>query len=437
MNRRRLAGLVLVGGIVGIVLGLSKYHAAVIGGGYDFTGSGRFAWSFALMALLALSSYAVGLPDAPRTARGALATGLGAGVLGAVGMSTVQFFTGDALLPRFVVFGSALLLVPLGLLAWWVSGASARDPGGDLVVLVAESDEERLLVDDLVAGRFERAARLTLTLRPADVTPGHLRERFAAVGGTVLVLSRTAQLDERVVVEAGDLHEHGVRVRTLAQFYEEWLGKLPVGELERMSLMFDIGEVHATMYGRLKRLMDLALALVGAVPLVLVTPFVFLANLAGNRGPLFYRQTRVGKNDRQFDIVKLRTMRPSTGPTEWTASNDPRITPFGGFLRKTHLDELPQVWNVLKGDLSIVGPRPEQPRYVAELSEKLPFYHLRHLVQPGITGWAQVKYPYGASEQDALEKLQYEFFYLRHQSLRLDARIVLRTLRSVVRSGGR
>jgi lipopolysaccharide/colanic/teichoic acid biosynthesis glycosyltransferase len=121
---------------------------------------------------------------------------------------------------------------------------------------------------------------------------------------------------------------------------------------------------------------------------------------------------------------------------DWTTVDDPRITRFGRVLRRTHVDELPQVLNILRGDLSLVGPRPEQPHYVEELVRKLPFYDLRHLVRPGLTGWAQVKYGYAGSESEALEKLQYEFWYLRHQSLRTDARIVGRTLRSVFGSHG-
>jgi lipopolysaccharide/colanic/teichoic acid biosynthesis glycosyltransferase len=155
---------------------------------------------------------------------------------------------------------------------------------------------------------------------------------------------------------------------------------------------------------------------------------------------LFYRQTRVGKGGEQFEILKFRTMTAGVGdsaPTEWTREDDPRITPFGRLLRRSHLDELPQVVNILRGDLAVVGPRPEQPRYVAELVEKLPFYDLRHLVRPGLTGWAQVKYGYAGDEADAMEKLQYEFYYLRRQSLRLDARIMGRTIRSVLGGEGR
>jgi lipopolysaccharide/colanic/teichoic acid biosynthesis glycosyltransferase len=233
------------------------------------------------------------------------------------------------------------------------------------------------------------------------------------------------------------VHSRGARIRTLSLFYDEWLGKLPLSELERIALLFDINEIHRPVYARMKRFLDISLGLLGVPPLLVVIPFVAVANLAGNRGPLFFHQERVGKDGVVFTIHKFRTMRPTTGPTDWTTADDARLTKVGGTLRKLHLDELPQVWNVLRRELSIVGPRPEQPRYVAQLSEVIPFYDTRHLVRPGITGWAQVKYDYGASELDALEKLQYEFYYLRHQSLGLDLRIIGRTLRSIVGRQGR
>ena len=201
--------------------------------------------------------------------------------------------------------------------------------------------------------------------------------------------------------------------------------------------MFDVGEMHRARYGRMKRVLDVVVGAVGVAALAVVTPLVAVGNLLGNRGPLLYRQPRVGKNGRSFSILKFRTMTPGPPSGEWTAENDPRITPFGAWLRRSHLDELPQVVNILRGHLSLVGPRPEQPHYVEMLEAKLPFYRLRHLVRPGLTGWAQVKYPYGSSDADALEKLQYEFFYLRHQGLALDARIIGRTVRSVLGRGGR
>jgi lipopolysaccharide/colanic/teichoic acid biosynthesis glycosyltransferase len=181
-------------------------------------------------------------------------------------------------------------------------------------------------------------------------------------------------------------------------------------------------------------------AVIACAVLLVVAPLVALANAVANRGPLLYRQERVGRFGKPFSILKLRTMTPGGGGAlvdEWTRPDDPRITPFGRFLRRTHLDELPQVVNILRGDLSVVGPRPEQPGYVAELTEKLPFYGLRHLVRPGLTGWAQVLYGYAGDEADALEKLQYEFFYLRRQGLALDLRVVARTLRTVFGSQGR
>jgi lipopolysaccharide/colanic/teichoic acid biosynthesis glycosyltransferase len=191
-----------------------------------------------------------------------------------------------------------------------------------------------------------------------------------------------------------------------------------------------------------KRVVDVVVGLILVVPLLVTLAITVVGNLAGNRGPLLYRQPRVGKGGVEFTIYKLRTMRPggsADATSDWTARDDPRVTPFGRVLRRTHLDELPQVLNIVRGDLSIVGPRPEQPRYVHELTDKLPFYGLRHLVRPGLTGWAQVKYGYAGNDADALEKLQYEFFYLRRQSLVLDLRIIGRTARSVVggEGGGR
>jgi lipopolysaccharide/colanic/teichoic acid biosynthesis glycosyltransferase len=298
-------------------------------------------------------------------------------------------------------------------------------------------------LDVELTGAAEAAAVLVATSEPDQVLAvgrrRPLEDLVHSTRGTVLVLDRSAQDQPSIVSQAAVLHGEGVRVRTLSLFYEEWLGKLPITELERVSMMFDIGEVHRQRYTRLKRVVDVVLGALGTIGLALLVPIVLVANRFGNRGPLLYRQTRVGKGGHEFEILKFRTMRPATSTvsTEWTDTDDPRITRFGHVLRRSHLDELPQVVNILRGELSIVGPRPEQPRYVADLSEKLPFYGMRHLVRPGLTGWAQVKYGYAGDERDALEKLQYEFFYLRRQSLSLDLRIVVRTVRSVVGGDGR
>jgi lipopolysaccharide/colanic/teichoic acid biosynthesis glycosyltransferase len=439
---RRAARLLLYVGAAIVVLALGKYHAAYIGH-YDFTNSFRFAWSLVYIGLLCLAAYAVGLPELAR-GRSALVSALAASAVAAVAISLVQLLVGSSLLPRFVVLGAAIILVPWDTAcAMLATGGRERAEERDRIVAVVSLEEADALRVDLGQAP-ERNAAIVDDLRVTEARSDQPRQRplvesVVRNAASVVVLDREAQNDESIVGQAAALHEAGVRVRTLTLFYDEWLGKLPVWELERVSLMFDIGELHRARYGRLKRLFDIAVALIGVVALVVAVPIVLVGDVIANRGPLFYRQERVGKNGTTFRILKFRTMRPDghTLPNEWTTEDDPRITPFGHLMRRTHLDELPQVVNVLRADLSIVGPRPEQPRYVQELTGKIPFYDLRHRVRPGLTGWAQVKYGYAGTEDDALQKLQYEFFYLRHQSLALDARILGRTVRSVARRGGR
>ena len=219
-------------------------------------------------------------------------------------------------------------------------------------------------------------------------------------------------------------------------FYDEWLGKLPLSELERVSLMFDIGEIHRARYGRLKRLLDLVVGRLGAIPMALCIPFVAVGNLFGNRGPIFYTTGRVGKNGEPFTILKFRTMRPGDRASEWTQADDPRITRFGRGCASRTSTSSPR-WSTSCGATWPSSARGPSSPSTSTSSPKIPFYDLRHLVRPGLTGWAQVKYAYGASELDAMEKLQYEFFYLRHQGLSLDLRIVGRTVRSVIGRRGR
>jgi lipopolysaccharide/colanic/teichoic acid biosynthesis glycosyltransferase len=423
----------------GAVVALSKLHATA--NAYDYSQSSRLAWSLSYATVLAVAAYAVGLPDAV-TPRRAILSSVAAVGLGAGAVSLLQLIVGDALLPRFVVFGAAAVLVPaFTALAAVSSRSHTRAERRARVLFVGpDEDAENLRCDIALAP--ERRAIVAGHLRVPEgdaLEPDLLRRTASEVAATVVVLSRHAQQDERLVHQAAALHESGVRVRTLSLFYEQWLGKLPVSELERVSLLFDISELHRVEYLRVKRLLDVALALAGMVALAAVVPFVVAGNILANQGPILYRQLRVGKGGVAFSILKFRTMTPQHGhlPNEWTAEDDPRITPFGRVLRKSHIDELPQMINILRGDLSVVGPRPEQPTYVDELVTKLPFYALRHLVRPGLTGWAQVKYGYAGTESDALEKLQYDFYYLRHQSLRFDLRIIGRTLRSVVGRRGR
>jgi len=438
---RRIARPLLYLGTVAVVVGFGRIHAQFIGK-YYFHSSARLPWAFGYAVLLCFAAYGMGLPDLTRSRRSTLGAAVGAVGAAAVGISVVQLVFGSLLLPRFVVAASALTLV----VWYWVCARLAmagRDRAElrDRVVAVVSVEEAEALRSDLALAP-ERPATLVAALTPPEacsVGPQSKPLLEAALIGraSLIVLDRGAQADESIVAQAAALHENGIRVRTLSLFYDEWLGKLPLSELERVSLMFDIGELHRSRYGRVKRLADALLGLAGLVVLIPVTALVIVGNLIANRGPLFYHQARLGKNGHRFEMVKFRTMRGEDRTTAWTELDDPRVTPFGRWLRRTHVDELPQVLNVLRGDLSIVGPRPEQPKYVAELREKIPFYDLRQRVRPGLTGWAQVKYPYAASEMDAMEKLQYEFYYLRHQDLTLDLRIVGRTLRSVLGRQGR
>lgn len=439
MKGTRRVIMILAPVVVVIVVG--ELHAHLIGH-YPFTGTRRFLWTLAYIALLEFFTYVTGAMDIQRTQAGALWAAVGAAAGGAVAISLIQLAVGSLLLPRVVVGGTALVLLPL-YLAVAHSARRAQSSGAreDRVLAVVGPDEAAALDAD-IRRNPERSVRLVRVLQPSCAVtrtePGFdLAKEAAEARATVIVLDRDAQADEAVVAQAALLHGLGLRIRSLTVFYDEWLGKLPVAELERISLMFDIQELHAPAYARTKRIIDIVSALVGMVLLAVAVPIVWIADRVGNRGPLIFRQTRVGKGGRTFTILKFRTMPPERSDSEWTVVDDPRLGVLTRWMRRLHIDELPQVINILRGELSLVGPRPEQPRYVAELAQKIPFYDVRHLVIPGVTGWAQVKFPYGASVQDALEKLQYEFFYLRHQGPVLDARILARTLRTLAAFKGR
>jgi lipopolysaccharide/colanic/teichoic acid biosynthesis glycosyltransferase len=423
-------------GITVVVLGLAKAHAAFVGA-YDLTESSRFAWVLFYIGATWLVAYGLGLPDR-ETAAQARRYSVLASVLAPLLIAIMQLALGTALIPRFVIG----LSVPLFCLVF-IASSNVRRHGWhaasqrDRVFAILDEEDVEVLRADL-AGPLRRAASLVgaLSIGDLQLDPG-LAHHLDSTDATVLVLGRQALVDFDLVREAAAAHEGGMRVRTLRDFYEEWVGKVPLGELQRSMLLFDIGELHRPTYERASRLVDLLAGVVGLVALALVVPAVAVGNVFGNRGGLFFKQPRIGRGEQEFEILKFRSMVPGSSTGQWTQPDDMRVTRFGRFLRLTHIDELPQVLNILRGDLSVVGPRPEQPRYVEELAATIPFYRLRHLVRPGLTGWAQVNYLYGADEKDALQKLQYEFWYLRHQTIALDLRIIARTMRSVLGFQGR
>jgi len=227
----------------------------------------------------------------------------------------------------------------------------------------------------------------------------------------------------------------GVRVEDATTTYERLTGKILVDDLKPSWLIFSDGFRASRVTRSIKRMLDLALSIVGcalAAPLMALTA---LAVKLDSKGPALYSQERVGENGRTFTLYKFRSMRTDAeqaGRPVWASDKDDRVTRVGRFIRLTRLDELPQLWNVLKGDMSFVGPRPERPFFVEQLARDIPFYMERHAVKPGVTGWAQVKYRYGSSIEDAMEKLRYDLYYIKHLSVVFDLTIVLDTVKVIL-----
>jgi exopolysaccharide biosynthesis polyprenyl glycosylphosphotransferase len=223
----------------------------------------------------------------------------------------------------------------------------------------------------------------------------------------------------------------GVHVEPMPVVYERLTGRVPVQHIGlNWALAAPVGNPPSQLWQLTKRAVDLAFAAAGGLVFGAALPFVALAIWLEDRGPVFYRQVRCGQGGRPFEIIKFRSMvkdAEAGGRPVWAAEEDPRVTRVGAFLRRTRLDELPQVINVFRGEMSIVGPRPERPELVAELEAVIPFYRARLAVRPGVTGWAQVNYGYGRSVEDALIKLQYDLYYIKHQSLWLDLQVIWRT----------
>lgn len=223
----------------------------------------------------------------------------------------------------------------------------------------------------------------------------------------------------------------GVEVLEEARVHEEITGRIPVEDLRPSSLIFSDGFAQGPSRRLMKRVFDILISATGLLVSAPITIATAIAIRIESPGPIFYGQRRVGLMGKEFMVWKFRSMRQDAeadGKPRFASVNDDRITRVGRFLRKTRIDEIPQMWNVLLGDMSFVGPRPERRFFVDQLRERIPFYDLRHVVKPGITGWAQVRYRYGAGELDAMRKLRYDMFYVKHQSILLDLRIILETV---------
>jgi len=232
------------------------------------------------------------------------------------------------------------------------------------------------------------------------------------------------------------LLENGYIIREYTQVYETLTQRIPVQYVSRdFYRYFPFSRSNQNhFYKIIVRFFEIIISLIGIMVGAALLPIVFIGNLIGNQGKLFYTQERVGKNGKVFKILKFRTMIKNAEKegAVFTTSHDSRVTPFGKILRKSRIDEFPQFYNVLKGEMAVIGPRPERPYFVNEIAEVMPFYETRHVIKPGLTGWAQVNYSYGESIEDSLIKLQYDLYYIKHRSLFLDFNILFKTLSTVL-----
>ena len=306
-----------------------------------------------------------------------------------------------------------------------------------------------------VLGTGDRAQRLVQGLRQNPELGVEVASWTGKLEGAVTLESVAAHLMEvchekkvhRVIVAMPDrrgsipmdelleLRTRGVKIEEATSWLERMSGKIEVENLYPSWLIFNAGFRRDATFVAMRRVISVMVSLVGLTLSLPLIPFIVLAIRLDSRGPIFYTQTRVGKAGKIFSVVKFRTMRQDAeaknGP-QWAGNNDPRITRIGRLLRSSRLDEIPQLWCVLKGDMAFVGPRPERPEFVEWLSKEIPYYRVRQMVRPGLTGWAQVKYKYGSTVEDAREKLQYDLYYMKNASLGLDLVIMFLTVKTVL-----
>lgn len=329
-------------------------------------------------------------------------------------------------------------------------------------LFVRTVDEHVFRRNTLVYGAGERASSISEIRRRADRRGFKVVARVAAMGDTIVdgqaALGSDGKSIADVALESGaeeivvamddrrgnlpirellDARLKGIDVIDLLEFLERETGKIRVDLVSPGWLIFSPGFRRSRLRQYAKRALDIAVA---GTLLLVSWPIMLIVALAikiedGLSAPVLYKQLRVGQNSVTFNVLKFRSMREDAekdGKAVWASRNDDRITRVGNFIRNVRLDELPQVFNVLAGQMSIVGPRPERPHFVSELEDKIPYYSERHVVKPGVTGWAQLKYSYGASEEDAVEKLQYDLYYIKNQTILLDILIILQTVEVVL-----
>ena len=269
---------------------------------------------------------------------------------------------------------------------------------------------------------------------------GHLMEVVHKQKVHRVIVAMTDRRGTIPMRELLNLRMEGIKIEEATTWLEKISGKIEIENLKNPSwLVFGEGFRRNTVVKVIRRAISVIISLIGLIVALPFLPFIILAIRLDSKGPIFYTQTRVGKGGRLFKVVKFRTMRQdaeaASGP-KWAGDHDPRVTRVGKFLRASRLDEIPQLWCVLRGDMAFVGPRPERPEFIEMLSKEIPYYSVRHMVRPGLTGWAQVKYKYGSTVEESREKLQYDLFYIKNVSIGLDLLIMFQTIKTVVLGRG-
>ncbi len=354
-------------------------------------------------------------------------------------------------------FGRGLLVLQSGMvllgtvaLRLALSQVVARTDQGERLVIIGAGKSGRYLAQTLLEGCKGRVQVVAfLDMRPEkdgmsyfDIPVhaprlGELHDQVKALNVNRVIITGSHGWDDQFISGLLDERVGGLQVESMAEAFKRLLGRVPVANVDTSFFLFGPGFVlnRNAVLRNLFRIIDIAVASLGLLlvgPVILLTALVSL--VAGGR-PIMFAQERSGLNRRPFKLYKFRTMikdaEKYSGP-QWSQENDPRVTAWGRFLRRTRLDELPQLWNVLRGDMSLVGPRPEREHFIEQLEKEIPFYNLRFAVRPGVTGWAQVNFGYGASVEDAKVKLEYELFYIQEMSLLLYLLVILKTLQTVL-----
>jgi sugar transferase (PEP-CTERM system associated) len=368
----------------------------------------------------------------------------------AFALATVYFWLPDLIIGRGVFLISAVLVVAAAF-GWRLAfeWLSRRMGPRERLLLVGTNAAAVTLARELFDRRHELGVEIVGFVDPDPAKVGEPLINPGVIGTVEDIPSIVrARAVDRVVVSLADargklpmdklleMKLDGVTFDHLPSVYEEYTGKIAVENLRPSWLIFSAGFRKSRALAAAKRALDVVASSVGLIVALPIMGLVAVAVKLTSPGPALYHQHRVGRYGRLLTVHKFRSMREDaeaeSGPVWAAKGGDPRTTAVGRFLRRTRLDELPQLWNVLKGDMSFVGPRPERPEFVAELKKQIPYYNERLVVRPGITGWAQVRYTYGASVEDALQKLQYDLYYIKNLSIPFDLVIIFETLKTVV-----